>query len=136
VTIYDSPAEAPVRASLCHRNDGLFCDDNTMKCVALTATGLGCVSRLQCVIGAYCDDATDKCTLRKAIGATCDAGAFAEDECVSGSFCQEPSNQCTALGAGGATCAQDDQCQSNNCASGKCVAPAEDIRLLLICGRP
>ena len=103
----------------CFRNDGLRCDTETKKCLALAAAGGECNSDEACESGLRCDFTDSKCVVLTATGGDCQAN----DECLAG-FC-DPSNKCAEPLALGATCdpmAERDPCgDAGRCSDeGKC----------------
>ncbi|TMQ03913.1 MAG: hypothetical protein E6J91_45310 [Deltaproteobacteria bacterium] len=101
---------APTRAKLgqscelanCDANS--FCDDVTLVCTALKASGAFCGSSSECQYGLDCDP-TGTCTSLPKLGESC-SGACRDE----GTTCSATSRTCVKVALGGATCTVSGDC--------------------------
>jgi hypothetical protein len=122
------------RGYLCRTADGLYCNYDTSACTSLAAIGGACTRSDQCPDGALCDD-TGKCGPPRPIGGMCRGPSFGRGGCVPGAFCQSTSMTCQAQLGHGMACADDEECTSSNCVTGKCEGDVPvDLGLGLFCG--
>ncbi len=114
----------PPRAILCYVSDGLFCDA-TGKCAPLEPVGEAC-NGPSCVAGAWCRALI--CTPLTPAEGACDPSIGG---CGDG-YCDSTTSTCQPWRATGEGCNTSNQCQSGNCASQMCGAPADTLSLF--CG--
>ena len=131
MTMYSSSGAPPTMGYICDEADGLYCDSDSEKCVAMRPIGAACSYSDRCVEAAYCDSSTGECAAKVAIGSTC-TSSYGE-ECVDTAYCDETTMQCTARRADGAACTASRQCLSDMCSNDECEANA-DLGMSLICG--
>jgi hypothetical protein len=110
-------ASAPIEASVCRTNDGLYCAVDGI-CKTTLAVGTVCTQSDVCVTGAHCNLSTFVCVSNADVGAPCPAG----NECASGAYCS-PQHVCAAKKAAGEACQGSLECQGVCDATSVCSTP-------------
>ena len=111
----------------CNTADGVACDIDSARCVALSQTTGPCTSDNECVAADYCDsgDSTNRppeCFPRVGIGEACSSPASAgkDPECQTGAFCDPVSSRCKSDAQARWICADGSACLSGSCVGGAC----------------
>ncbi len=100
----------------CAKADGLYCDQTSQKCTAVSADGADCKISEACTTASFCSS-SGKCTPDIAIGSACEE--FYSD-CVEGAYCDEASGECAKLKAQGEACVSMTECVTMDCTDSKC----------------
>ncbi|NMC72616.1 MAG: hypothetical protein GYA57_21520 [Myxococcales bacterium] len=100
--------------------DDLYCDLRTSLCAAPLARGEACRhANAVCVEGLYCAVAAGTCEPLPAAGGDC---VESSGQCAEGLYCDGDSGTCRERLPAGAACTADDQCASDDCTGGVCIA--------------
>ncbi len=131
-----TPGPPPEMGYTCDVADGVYCDSNTQKCIALVATNQACTGTAQCVTSDYCGfvsgSTRQTCQPRAPIGASCPFSSTG-NPCVANAYCDTNTNTCQQQIGNGASCSTSQQCASGNCNNGKC-SGTTNLALGLLCG--